>query len=676
MNDKILTFKKNERISVVWYLRGFFFMLLLAVLLLTYQPLMQWWGKVGFLDKMSTVVQINDVNYAGAPGQAMPWQKVVSLTQGEQQAQINFDFKADQLVGYSDVFQTDNVNQGIRVEVAHDPTVSQPESHLEQSPAMGNMMAIIIGGAEAPLTALLTNKLSLYEWHHIRIQAWQHHFVQVWLDGLPLPTITSNQIDYKVSDIKVGGGFDGTRPFYGQLANFSLHNKVIDAKHRNKVKRISVLLAAISALLAFFCFFKISPIVFSRRTKIEYLSFWIGLGFFTAVAFHYINAFYGSKVYPENTFLCYGLGQQFKDFYDTLLIDQFLDPYYSSVYRGEYFPFSYVFFYPLTWLDKNLSLTIYYLTFFIGYIYFLKRYCWLKNGKSIDNQGVARVYAGSHIWYNLLHLGILGFLTYPLLFAFERGNIEIFLFLLLIGFISCYQRGYLRTSYLFLSVATAFKLYPIVFCVLLWSDRRYKETFIVISLVLLLELLSMLLFQHSLKENWQTFKLIMHGMSNHCTLEKDKCVQYSVSLWGLIKTAYAFFAPEKILTLKKLHFYFYSTVLFSALIAGYVIFIEKLFWKKVALLTFCMLLFPVVSYDYKLLHLYLPLFLFLQCKPARYDLLYATFFVLMFIPKNYASISEGHIGLESVSGPLLCTLMAIVIISQGVWVFWQSRKEM
>lgn len=675
MNNKLLTSRKNRRVSVVWCLRGFFFMLSLAVLLLTYQPLMQWWGKVGFLDKMSTVEQINNISYAGMPGQTDPWQKVAPLTQGEQQTQINFDFKADQLVGYSDVFQTDNVNQGIRVEVAHDPTVSQPESPLEQSPAMGNMMAIIIGGAEAPLTALLTNKLSLYEWHHIRIQAWQHHFVQVWLDGLPLPTITGNQIDYKVSDIKVGGGFDGTRPFYGQLANFTLHNKVIDAKHRNKVKRISALLSAISALLAFFCFFKMSSASFSHRTKIEYLSFGIFLGFFVAVVFHYVNAFYYGKIYPENTFIYYGLGTQFKDFYDTLLIDKFLDPYYSAVYRGEYFPFSYVFFYPFTWVNKNVALVIYYLMFFIGYSYFLKHYCWLKSknavNKTVDSVG------GSHsrIWYNLLHIGVIGFLTYPLLFSFERANIELFLFLLLAEFVFLYQKGYLKTSCFSLVIATAFKLYPIVFCVILWADKRYKAVFSVLGLVIILELLGFIFFKHGFKDNWTTFKLIMHGMSNHCTLEKDKCVQYSVSLWGLIKTAYAFFAPEKILTLKKLHFYFYSTVLFSALIAGYVIFIEKLFWKKVALLTFCMLLFPVVSYDYKLLHLYLPLFLFLQCKPARYDLLYATFFVLMFIPKNYASISESHIGLESLSGPLLCTLMAIVIISQGVWVFWQSKRK-
>jgi len=43
-------------------------------------------------------------------------------------------------------------------------------------------------------------------------------------------------------------------------------------------------------------------------------------------------------------------------------------------------------------------------------------------------------------------------------------------------------------------------------------------------------------------------------------------------------------------------------------IAIYVVFIEKTFWKRAALLICALNLFPQVSGDYKLLYIFIPLF--------------------------------------------------------------------
>jgi tetratricopeptide (TPR) repeat protein len=74
----------------------------------------------------------------------------------------------------------------------------------------------------------------------------------------------------------------------------------------------------------------------------------------------------------------------------------------------------------------------------------------------------------------------------------------------------------------------------------------------------------------------------------------------------------------------------------AGMITLYVLFIKADLWKKVALLTFAALLFPHVSADYKLIHLFLPLVLFINAPGGfRHDKLFTWFFGLLLIPKSY-----------------------------------------
>jgi hypothetical protein len=63
---------------------------------------------------------------------------------------------------------------------------------------------------------------------------------------------------------------------------------------------------------------------------------------------------------------------------------------------------------------------------------------------------------------------------------------------------------------------------------------------------------------------------------------------------------------------------------------------EKEFWKKVALLVFSMLLFPHVSADYRLIHLFVPLYLFInKSNDDSHDLAYVIIFSSLLITKSY-----------------------------------------
>ena len=121
-----------------------------------------------------------------------------------------------------------------------------------------------------------------------------------------------------------------------------------------------------------------------------------------------------------------------------------------------------------------------------------------------------------------------------------------------------------------------------------------------------------------------------------------------------------------------------SYVIFAGLIfiplAAYVVFIEKIMWKRVALLVFSMLLLPQLSGDYKLIHIYLPMFLFiLSIDSSRLDILYLGMFGLLMIPKDHAYLPNVYsealnpdISISVMINILLILLMATLIVYEGL----------
>ena len=108
--------------------------------------------------------------------------------------------------------------------------------------------------------------------------------------------------------------------------------------------------------------------------------------------------------------------------------------------------------------------------------------------------------------------------------------------------------------------------------------------------------------------------------------------------------------------------------------AVYVVFIEKTLWRQVALLIFAMLLLPQISADYKLLHIYLPMFLFMiSVEHSHLDIFYLLMFGLLMIPKDYihfynviSDSGTNDISISVMINILLMILMSISIIVGGL----------
>lgn len=133
---------------------------------------------------------------------------------------------------------------------------------------------------------------------------------------------------------------------------------------------------------------------------------------------------------------------------------------------------------------------------------------------------------------------------------------------------------------------------------------------------------------------------------------------------------------------KFLSIYIIIAVVLGLVIAAYVVVMEKEFWKKVAILVVTMLLLPHISADYKLIHIFLPLFLFINVsKPNRLDKVYIVLFGLLLIPKDYYLLSKvisdsgvSDISISVIINDMALIIMLFLIIGSGLKK-WISQKK-
>jgi len=255
-----------------------------------------------------------------------------------------------------------------------------------------------------------------------------------------------------------------------------------------------------------------------------------------------------------------------------------------------------------------------------------------------------------------------------------------------------------------LALPTAMKLYPAVFVIILLKKKRYREIAYFVLFTMLLTIISLILLKGSVSSNLQGLSDSMEWWSNRYL--KDSISEVYISEDGTIvggqpgmgvhwNTSY--FAVVRLFTqyifqidyvdISKLYLFF--CILVFGFVCYFVVFIEKQFWKQVAVLTFSMILLPWASFDYKLLHVFLPMMLFInEITNTRFDKLYSILFGFLLIPKSFINIATIRIiselyaipalypdrlailpqdlNIGVIVNPVLITVMAIVIISEGI----------
>lgn len=395
----------------------------------------------------------------------------------------------------------------------------------------------------------------------------------------------------------------------------------------------------------------------THEDKIWSLCIVVLVGVSLAVAFHYVLGGYQNLGYPYSTFLFkpWDAGNDFHNIFRTVVAG---DPYGSAV--SVYFPFTYL---PLYLLRPFPSIAAFALLVAAFTTVLFRR-----------------------VW-NCLHplpraprslsTFILTVLTYPYLFCVDRGNLEMLVFLFLIGFLTFLRmdRGY--AAALSLAAAAAMKGYPALFGLIFLARRQIKPFLIMIFGTIGLTVVAAWTFPggilgslHALHENLQTFgRTYIDGVAG--THFNPLGIQHNGSYFAMARALeLAGLLPEFAVSAFEAMY-----VVFAAAaglgVAWWVIFKDRALWRQTTLITVAVLVLPQISFDYKLILLMIPVPMFLSKESAsRLDRTLVIVFGLLLIPKSYIWLAA-DITVSVILTPLLLTILAGLVIADGL----TSRTE-
>jgi hypothetical protein len=365
---------------------------------------------------------------------------------------------------------------------------------------------------------------------------------------------------------------------------------------------------------------------------------------------------YLNKAYPYNTFLFIPTGvhsASFDDFFTMLTCINDLNPYHSG---SNYYPFANIIFFLFSLIDKETSLVLFSLVLVIPLFLLNKHYL------SIDTR------------QNMVNLPIFTLLTMPLLFTIDRGNIEGMVFIFTALFIYYSQKNKSVPACIFFSMAIAMKLFPAAFLILLFAEKKSKDMAITLALTALISVISLSFFKNGFFHNLQ-FILSGFGVADNNFFKDTPYLQRGVSLFTLVKLILIKSNLIHAVEMSSfLSMYVKASFVVFGLVAAYIYFIEKDFWKKVSLITFAILLLPHMSSDYKLLYIFIPMYLFVNTKNvSKLNLFYLLSFALLLVPKDYFYFSEIRTDTDSIDFSInnvinifILIMMTVVIIASGL----------
>lgn len=393
----------------------------------------------------------------------------------------------------------------------------------------------------------------------------------------------------------------------------------------------------------------------SRERKTAWLAFIVLLGFVVAVAAHYVVGQYVLRGYPFSTFLftpqdttgfpgapnIIGV-HYFGDFFEAWLTSRGPHPYvdHPLASPSSYFPVTHILLFPLAQLSLELALAIYLAGFGVALAALVFR--------SAGGDRLARTHAAL----------VLTACSTPVLFLVDRANIEGLLFLALAAMLLAYRRERYYVAAVLLAIPVAMKGSAGVFWLLFLFDGQLRAMLISVATATFGTAAALLLLPGSTSANIDGLRSALDTLLT-ATSEGTAGLRHSASLksafsgLGRLDEHFNFFVVN----------YMVAALAILVAVALALALLRMDLWQRVALLSAAMILVPSVSYEYRMIHVYLPLLLFLAVSERRrFDALYVALFGLLLVPKGlpilYADVNVGTV----INPLLLVALMAAVVI--------------
>lgn len=392
----------------------------------------------------------------------------------------------------------------------------------------------------------------------------------------------------------------------------------------------------------------------TKENKVLMLSLIVLTGFVLAVAFHYVLGFYLKFDYPYSTFL-FNPKIFFGDFTNLLPQIKNFAPYAPPAIWQQYFPLAYILLMPFAFIkNQGVASVIFLSIFLIFWGYWNIKY--LKSEKLTLGE-------------NFQNIFILSLVSYPFLCCLDRGNFDMIIFIFFALFIFAFQGGKYKTAAILLGIVNAIKPFSVLFLFLFLFEKKYREFFLSVGTSFLLIMGGFMFFKGNvfyqiaiMLESWvfiskSSIMNFTSGMSN------------SSSLFMALKLIFCNYT--KIVTVENLLNIYKYISLFLTGATLFFAFKEKIFWKKISLLTLYMMVVPTLVFDYKLIFLFVPIWLFVNAKEkSKYDVIYIILFALILIPKRFLLVGFIKFLIFSVMvNPI------IMLIFMGLIIFEQFSKQ-
>ncbi|MDD3435679.1 MAG: hypothetical protein PHC64_00850 [Candidatus Gastranaerophilales bacterium] len=388
-----------------------------------------------------------------------------------------------------------------------------------------------------------------------------------------------------------------------------------------------------------------------KREKVLLLSSIILVGFVIGVIFHYILGFYFGLPEPYKTFLC-NSDLIFVDFNNILYFLKNFAPYkeFPNIWIN-YFPLAYIILFPFT-LIKNLVIShILFISIFLSfYIYMNIKFLKCKNLSNLEN---------------FQSIFIITFLTYPFLCLLISSNFDMFLFILITIFIYAFKEKKYLFATIMLAISNAIKPLFLIFTFLFLFEKKWKEFFLSLTLTVFFIIGGFFVLKGGFLNNIHAFIINLELFKQYFIDNTSSPILGSSDFFLALK--YALCTHNHFISISLLKKIYAFISFFTGIIILLFTLKEKIFWKKTALMIFYLLTMSFVILDYKLIFLFIPLWLFMNTKEkTNFDLIYIILFGLLFIPKKYILIGFFKIILCSKTlNPLIMLIfMGLIIFEQ------------
>ena len=388
--------------------------------------------------------------------------------------------------------------------------------------------------------------------------------------------------------------------------------------------------------------------------RVDILTLVVLAGFVLAVGLAYWQGYYLAKPYPYDTFLfnpgdkfaadAPGVGVHFfGDWYGTWRQTRAGSPYVSAglPYPSNYFPFTHLMFKPLSWFGYAASTVL-----LLGVSWLLLLWAVWRSTPIEDR--VRRAIA----------VLVIGVLSYPVLFAIDRGNVELVIFLLLWAALLLVERTRYVAAAVPLALAASMKLVPLLLAAVFIPLRQWKALALSVGLTAVLSGLALLTFDGSLGDNVDGLR---QGLDNFSETTEGGAhgLQHNSTIRGLFEVleqegwSWLGWAADGHRPI---------AILVGLVFTGAAILLPLALWERVTLLVVTFILVPPVSYDYRLIHVLLPVLLLMRfARPVPLAAVLLLGFVL--IPKGLP-ILFADVTIGTVLNPLaLLALGALVAVT-------------